>query len=52
MAFGEGQRSWPYNLFDESMLVPAIFWHHGFWQHGQIPAGQRLQQATVLATSL
>ena len=32
--WGKGNTSWPYNMFDESMRVPAFFHHPG-----RIPAG-------------
>ncbi len=32
--WGKGNTSWPYNLYDESLLVPAFFYHPG-----AIPAG-------------
>lgn len=35
--WGKGNTSWPFNMFEESMLVPALFHHPG-----QIPAGQRI----------
>ena len=33
--WGKGNTSWPYNMFDESMLVPAFFHHPG-----AIPGGR------------
>jgi len=33
--WGKGNTSWPYNMYDESMLVPAFFHHPG-----SIPAGR------------
>ena len=39
--WGKGNTSWPYNMYDGSMLVPAVFRHPG-----RIPAGQRLEVST------
>jgi arylsulfatase A-like enzyme len=33
--WGKGNTSWPYNMFDESMLVPAFFHHPGAIQAGR-----------------
>ncbi len=39
--WGKGNTSWPYNMFDESMLVPAFFHHPGV-----IPAGRSIGIST------
>ncbi len=39
--WGKGNTSWPYNMYDESLLVPAVF-----SQPGIIPAGQRVDLHT------
>ena len=39
--WGKGNTSWPYNMYDGSMLVPAFFHHPG-----RISAGQRPEVAT------
>ena len=35
--WGKGNTSWPFNMYDESMLVPAFFHHPG-----SIPAGRKV----------
>lgn len=39
--WGKGNTSWPFNMYDESMLVPALFHHPG-----RIPAGLELECMT------
>jgi arylsulfatase A-like enzyme len=39
--WGKGNTSWPFNMYDESMLVPAWFYHPG-----RIPAGLRIDAMT------
>ena len=39
--WGKGNTSWPYNMFDESMLAPAFFHHPG-----AIPAGRTVRIST------
>jgi arylsulfatase A-like enzyme len=35
--WGKGNTSWPYNMYDGSMLVPAYFYHQGRIAPGQRP---------------
>ncbi len=39
--WGKGNTSWPYNMYDESLLVPAFFHHPG-----RIPAGLQVNAPT------
>lgn len=39
--WGKGNTSWPYNMYDESLLVPAFFHHPG-----RIPGGLQVQAAS------
>jgi arylsulfatase A-like enzyme len=39
--WGKGNTSWPFNMYDESLLVPAYFYHPG-----RIPGGQRIGAMT------
>ena len=39
--WGKGNTSWPFNMYDESMLVPAFFYHPG-----RIPGGRKVRVMT------